>query len=177
MYGVWYTAGRSRGGGVYCPIVVQWYCNSVSNAGGPGEWKDDWVVHKRPEVKEYLVKANPHLLGQVGADIERAHGAPRRYQDPAVVKRVVFLRDIVSKRILRLAFLASSRAGQPLLVVSIHTILSLGIRVNPIPTNSDRPPEHPPPRLPCQLARGPAAPGRWHSHDIVITNIYRYTDR
>ena len=30
-----------RVGVVYCPITVQWYCNSVGNAGGPEECKDD----------------------------------------------------------------------------------------------------------------------------------------
>ena len=50
---------RGVGGGVvYCAIVVQEYCNSVGSAGGRGEHKDDWFVHKSLEVKEYLVKAN-----------------------------------------------------------------------------------------------------------------------
>jgi len=32
---------EGRVGVVYCPITVQSYCNSVGNAGGPEECKDD----------------------------------------------------------------------------------------------------------------------------------------
>jgi len=39
-------------------IVVQSYCNSVGNADGGGHEKDDSLVHKSFEVKQYLVKAN-----------------------------------------------------------------------------------------------------------------------
>ena len=40
---VWCMAykGQVRGGVVYCPIVVQSYCNSVGNASEPNESKDD----------------------------------------------------------------------------------------------------------------------------------------
>jgi len=49
---------------LYCAIVVQYYCNSVGNADGEGQEKDDSLVHKSFEVKEYLVKADsrtPHI--------------------------------------------------------------------------------------------------------------------
>jgi len=35
VYTVTYKREVDRGGVVYCPIVVQWYCNSVGIAGGP----------------------------------------------------------------------------------------------------------------------------------------------
>jgi len=56
VYGI-SKAGRGRV--VYFPIAVQKYCTSVGNAGGPEEWKDDWLVHKQLKVKQYPVKAIP----------------------------------------------------------------------------------------------------------------------
>jgi len=39
-----------RGG--YCPIVVQYDCNSVGNADGEGQGKDDMLVHNSFEVND-----------------------------------------------------------------------------------------------------------------------------
>jgi len=69
------------GGVVYCAIVVQYYCNSVGNADGEGQEKDDSLVHKSFEVKEYLVKAK----GRRGVVLRRASSAPS--QGVAVSKR------------------------------------------------------------------------------------------
>jgi len=72
-----YTRGV-RWGVVYCPIAAQQYCNSVGNAGGPEEWKDDWFVHERLQVKPSLVKANLQPRDEiVGGERELrvAHGA------------------------------------------------------------------------------------------------------
>jgi len=41
----------------YLAIVVQWYCNSVGNADGKGQARDDSLVLRGSEVNKYLVKA------------------------------------------------------------------------------------------------------------------------
>jgi len=48
-----------RVGGVYCAIVVQYYCKSVAITGGGRQTNDDGLVHKSVAVNESLVKATP----------------------------------------------------------------------------------------------------------------------
>jgi len=57
------VGGGGGGGGVWCAMVVQQYCNSVSNADGEGQDKDGSLMHKSFEVNEYLVKAKGQREG------------------------------------------------------------------------------------------------------------------
>jgi len=67
---------------VYCAIVVQEYFNSVGNADGEGQEKDDSLVQKSFEVNEYLVKANPtrlttpHLVNSLRASASLLEAPP-----------------------------------------------------------------------------------------------------
>jgi len=49
---------HTRGGGVYCVIVVQWHCNNVGNAGGRVITRG-LICALKPRRRESLVKAKP----------------------------------------------------------------------------------------------------------------------
>jgi len=63
-----------RGGVVYCALDIHQHCNSVGNADGRG--------NKRmigSEAKQYLVKANVHLVSRPDIDgVSHAYGDPWR---------------------------------------------------------------------------------------------------
>jgi len=55
-----------RVGVVYCALVVQLYCNSVSNAdGGGGQYKDEWIVQESFGANDHLVNANTDLSSRL----------------------------------------------------------------------------------------------------------------
>ena len=55
LNGVWHKQGGVWGGGVYCAVVVQYFCNSADIADARGQYKDVRLVHKSFGVKQYLV--------------------------------------------------------------------------------------------------------------------------